>query len=313
MKRKIKSAVVQVAIKAREFVLNQTGLQITYTKVKDDTDQYIRLYGEESVKNRRFYNICAGGHGGFGGFFYHPCWTNIDVINPNRLKNWIEYRPDIDIAHDLMDCQPLPLESNSAEIIQSQYTIEHIPNEAARVFFKEVFRSLKSKGIFKVVAPNIELDYQAYQNGDWSYFSWIHTQSRKEYLPIYGYGIPLNQASLEQIALAHFAANASTIHIGTNPQRIDDQEFQRVMSSMKMEDAYDYCTSRCSEDVQKTFRANHINWWNHQKLISALKDAGFKKVYIVAPGQSSSPVLRNRNYFDNMWNEVALFIEAIKE
>jgi hypothetical protein len=82
---------------------------------------------------------------------------------------------------------------------------------------------------------------------------------------------------------------------------------------MKMEDAYDYCIARGSEEIQKKYRANHINWWNHEKLINILKEAGFKKIKILAPGQSSAQVLRNRDFFDNMWNNVALFVEATKD
>ena len=109
------------------------------------------------MKKRAFYNICAGGHGGFGGYFYHPYWTNIDIVAPILLDGWLKYNPEKDILHDLLDKIPLPMESDSAEIIQSQYTIEHIDNEATNYFFKEAYRSLKPGGVFKVIAPNNEL------------------------------------------------------------------------------------------------------------------------------------------------------------
>lgn len=84
------------------------------------------------------------------------------------------------------------------------------------------------------------------------------------------------------------------------------------MQTSNIEDVLDYCTSRCKIDVQKEFRNNHINWWNHNKLIKALEKAGFKEVYIVSPNQSTARVLRNNSYFDKLWNEVALFVEAVK-
>ncbi len=61
-------------------ILSYAGYEITKSPKKNDTDLYVELFGEISVKNRRFYNICAGGHWGFGGGFHHPCWTNVDLL-----------------------------------------------------------------------------------------------------------------------------------------------------------------------------------------------------------------------------------------
>ncbi len=288
------------------------GYEIVNKKLVDDSELYAKAFGKESVENRRFYNICAGGHLGFGGGFNHPCWTNLDVIRPIR-NGFSEYNPDKDVVYDLLEMNPLPIEDNAAEIIQSQYAIEHITNEAAEHFFKEVYRTLKPGGIFKVVAPNIELDYLAYQKKDKGFYFWVDQMSHENVYNDLGFNGPLNNASFEQVVIVHFAANASTIHVGGNAKKIDDKEFEHVMNTMKKEDAFDYCTSKCSVDIQKKFRQNHINWWNHEKLILALKKAGFRNCSIMAPGQSSQPVLRNNQYFDNLWNGVALFVEAIKD
>nr|WP_319397946.1 hypothetical protein [uncultured Carboxylicivirga sp.] len=293
-------------------VSNDLGLRITYNRIKRDTNLYFEQYGEESVTNRRFYNICAGGHGGFGGYFYHPFWTNIDVEAPILLDGWKRFDSHRDIKHDLLNKTPLPIDSNTAEIIQSQYTIEHMDNDTATYFMKDVYRALKPGGVFKVVTPNIELGYRAYLNGDKTYYKWVDIQSNQRHLPVYGYKTPLNKASFEQVAMVFFAAHASTIHSIDNPNKISDEEYKHIMHSLKMEDALDYCTSRCSIETQRKFRSNHMNWWNHEKLINSLKAAGFTKIQIMAPGQSTSPVMRNPKYFDNLGSSVALFIEAIK-
>jgi len=72
------------------------------------------------------------------------------------------------------------------------------------------------------------------------------------------------------------------------------------------------CTARCSVEKQKLYRYNHINWWTHSKLTEMLREAGFSTTYILAPGQSSTRVMRNKTYFDRHWNDVALFMEAVK-
>lgn len=293
-------------------LLEKAGYTIENTKIVDDTALYKNLYGVDSVNNRRFYNICAGGHYGFGGKFSHPCWTNVDVIRPVN-KNDNVYNPDRDIEHDLLSMQTLPIESNSAELVFCQYAIEHITNDAAKFFFKEVERILKPGGVFRIVTPNIELDYHAYQNNDMHYFHWIEHMSIPAVYEELGFKIPLNKASFEQVVIAHFAANASTIHVGSNPNRIEDEEFREIMKTLPKEEALDHCINKCSAEVQKQFRHNHMNWWNHNKLIKFLNEAGFSNHKIIAPGQSSAPVMRNRQHFDILWNEVALFVEGIKE
>lgn len=278
--------------------LDSLGYELKLSRKKHDVKVYQQLYGNESVANQRFYNINGGGHFDFGGGLDHPCWKNLDVPRSSEPKNSADT-----IIHDLQDLKPLPMESNSAELVHSQYAIEHITDDAARVMFKEVNRILKPKGVFRIVAPNNELDYIAYSNNDPSYFYWAN---------FFNYKIPLKEASLEQIFLVHFAANASIIHQDPAPNPINDAEFKQIFSENPFADAMDICTSRCSVEKQKRYRYNHINWWNHNKLKTMLEEGGFTTTFIVAPGQSSTQVMRNKTYFDRHWNDVALFMEAVK-
>ena len=211
-----------------------------------------------------------------------------------------------------MQLETLPIESDSAELVHSQYTIEHITDEAAILMFNEVFRILKTKGVFRIVVPNFELDYIAYNNKDISFFYWIELFSSPDIYPIMPYKMPLNQASFEQVFLAHFAANASTVHNDGCINPINDLELKDIFSKNTFEDAMNICTSRCSVEKQMLYRHNHINWWSHNKLRRMLENAGFKTTYILAPGQSSTQVMRNRLYFDKHYNELALFMEAVK-
>jgi ubiquinone/menaquinone biosynthesis C-methylase UbiE len=291
MKRKLK--------KLLKNSINSIGYDFKITKRWEDIELYTLLYGNESVFNKRFYDISAGGHFEFGKGLNHPCWTNVDFASSNQNKN------KHDIFHDLLSLSPLPIDSNSSELVHSQYTLEHITNEAAHVLFTEVYRILKSKGVFRIVVPNFELDYIAYKNNDISYFYWMKLNSKNEINPLY-------QASLEQCFLLHFAANASILHKDGAPLPINDNEFKSIMSTNNLEDAMNICTSRCSVEKQKKYRHDHINWWTHEKLKSMLNEAGFKTTYILAPSQSSTQVMRNKTYFDKYFNEVALFMEAVK-
>jgi hypothetical protein len=126
------------------------------------------------------------------------------------------------------------------------------------------------------------------------------------------YKIPLNQASLEQIFLVHFASNASTIHADGAEERVEDESVRKVISEMNFEDAMNFFVSKCSIEKQKKYRQNHVNWWSHDKVFRYLRMAGFDTVYTMSPGQSAAPVMRNTSHFDRTWNNVALYIEAVK-
>ncbi len=81
---------------------------------------------------------------------------------------------------------------------------------------------------------------------------------------------------------------------------------------MKYEDALNYCTAKCSSELQKQVPGNHINWWNKAKLIQMLQTAGFGKVYGSGYGQSSCPVLRDTIMFDDTHPKRSLYVEAEK-
>jgi predicted SAM-dependent methyltransferase len=270
----------------------------------DDTPMYVRLFGKESVESRRFCNIAAGGHFDFGCGIHHPCWTNVDVDRSWKRSTLypkgVEFNLKKDIAHDLLSLKPIPVVTRSMELVHSRLAIEHITDEAARIMFEEVHRMLKDGGLFRVVAPNIDLDYNAYLLNDLNFFDWF-----PENTPI------------EQRFIYHFAATVSEIFPDGDDERVSVQQFRDLLNTMSLPDALNYCTARCSIDLQKKHRHNHMNWWNPAKLERMLTEAGFTSVYLSAAGQSRSPVLRNPAHFDN-WFRVRsygkhmMYMEAVK-
>jgi len=276
----------------------------------NDRALYSLHYGDESLNRRAFYNVSSGGHFGFGGNFDHPFWTNIDVDLGDAISP--RYNPDRDIAHDPLNLGDIPLEDDSAELFYSRFALEHISDEAADKLLREFHRTLKPQGVVKIVVPNFRLDYEAYLRQDRSYFRWENVFSSDEIMKTMGFSQPLNQVSLPQLMLAHFAANASTIHADGSGSPIEDDEFDHIMRNNDFETAMTLCTSRCCVEKQKKYRKNHINWWSHEKLRNYLSEAGFSRIVFLSPGQSITPVMRDNSYFDNLWNEVALYVEAVK-
>lgn len=284
--------------------LNMFGYEIHRTNKKaNDIKLYLKLYPEDSINNKRFYNIGAGR-------FSHPCWTNIDwdsdwyAVNRSYTLKGIQY--------DLFSLKPLPVDTNSAEVVYSSHTVEHINDQAAQNMFNEIYRILKPNAYFRITTPNIDLEYRAFKENDRDYFYWIDNYSIPKNWKRVKLKKPMDKTSTGQIFLAHFATSVSTIHSDGAKERIDDNKLNKIFNEMKYEEALNYCCKKCSIEIQRKYPGNHMNWWNKKKMFSMLEKAGFTKIYLSGYGQSFNPVLRNTAFFDNTAPKISLYVEAIK-
>jgi len=267
----------------------------------DDHAAYDGIYPEESLRLRRFYNLGAGSFG-------HPYWTNVD-----RAHDWYEVIPNeaysLDI--DLISMTRLPIEDNTAELVYSGHLLEHLPDESAHRVLREAYRILKPGGLLRVSTPDILLEYRAFKERDWPYFSWrhYHAKAGRDSQP---FSRPLNQASIQQLFLYRFASHVSTLHVASTTERIDDAKVDELFSTLPLCEALDYCTIRCDPQLQHTYPGNHISWWSFNKMRMAMLNAGFRKVFHSGYGQSFAPPMRNTHLFDRMFPAVSLYVEARK-
>ncbi|MBT4352358.1 hypothetical protein HOD20_07530 [archaeon] len=262
-------------------ILKKKGYKIIHSKFFSNND-YVKLFGKDATKNRRFYNIGAGN-------FKHPFWTNID-----HYSKWYKEN-SFDMDYDLTSNKPINIDSNSASIIYSSHTIEHITTENALFLFKEAFRILKKGQFIRISTPDIDLAYWAYKNKDMSFFK----KNGKLYL----------NKSLEQLFLYSFASQLSTIY---NKKGINDDKIKKIFSNKNYIDSLNKLIEKCDIQIQRKNPGHHINWWNEEKLIKMLKEAGFSETYRSGYGQSRCPALRDTNYFDVSNTNLSLYIEAIK-
>jgi|TARA_B110000879_G_scaffold147596_1_gene191342 SAM-dependent methyltransferase len=255
---------------------------------------YQKIFPKDSIANKRFYNIGAGG-------FLHPYWTNVDYYS-DWYKGWAK-NTDKGINYNLFSHETLPIDDNSAEILYTSHTIEHIDNASSQYFFNEAFRVLKSGGIFRITCPDIHLQYRAYQNNDNDFYYW-KTRFTKNGEPY--------QPSIEQLFVQRFATAITEIPAEGIDPRMSTEEIKELFKKEKLEDALDTCTNRCTVEFQKQQPGNHMNWWSYGKLEKMLKEAGFKTMYRSGYAQSASDVLRNTHLFDNTHPKMSMYMEARK-
>jgi predicted SAM-dependent methyltransferase len=95
------------------------------------------FYRSFSMSDFKYLNIGCGST-------YHKDWINID-ISP--------YSAEV-MAHDLTKGLPYP--SNSIDVCYSSHVMEHLKKDEADFFLEEQRRVLKSDGMIRVVAPDLE-------------------------------------------------------------------------------------------------------------------------------------------------------------
>jgi predicted SAM-dependent methyltransferase len=264
---------------------------------------YCRLYPSASITGKKFYNIGAGG-------FRHPFWTNVDMSNEHYDRLFEAGR--FDIAHDLLRREPIPVPENSAELIYTSHTIEHIDDISVKFLLSDCYRMLRPGGVLRIVSPDINLIYRAWQSGDRDFFYWDNDPGQNDNPEAACLKRPLRQATLSQLFLLEFAASVAEISLEGAQERINDEQLNKLFGELPFEDALNYCSSRCPMELQKKYPALHINWFHEKKLKTLLSEAGFSIIYRSGYLQSAAPVMRQRQVFDTTNPEYSLYMEAIR-
>ncbi|KAF5083753.1 hypothetical protein DSECCO2_85550 [anaerobic digester metagenome] len=262
---------------------------------------YHSLYSENDLKNKSFLNVGAG-------LFKHKYWTNVDHVSEWYVNN------TIDINVDLLKCDPIPVPSNSQNIIYSSHTIEHLTNDAVQNVFNEAYRILKPGGFLRITTPNIFFDWLALKNNNRNWFYWLlyYEINGEERRRVKMNGRP-SEYSLKQWFLSHFAAQLSFMYDGPADKKISDEEFDTIFNNKSLNDALNICIRRIDLSFHSQNPGYHINWFTYEKLNEMLKDAGFSLVYQSGWGQSLNPVLQNTSIFDTTHPKMSLYVEARKE
>ena len=76
----------------------------------------------------------------------------------------MDIHPNADIVHDVGKKIKFPLKDNSVSNYYSSMTIEHFPPSHLPFIFNEMYRTLRPKGIIRIVVPDFEIGMEWYIN-----------------------------------------------------------------------------------------------------------------------------------------------------
>lgn len=245
---------------------------------------YPRLYSEESLRQRRFYNVGAG-------HFSHPYWTNLDKTSEVFAGGQVH------LEIDLLEDRPLPIDTGTAELFYASHVIEHIPDDACRRLLAEIRRCLKPGGALRLLCPDAHLAWEAYRRGDPAFFHpWQPGPT--------GEDLSTPQAFLMLVA-GQRRLGAQCPGLG-----LDDAALAEELAGLDMERALERLNASNDMALQRTRPELHVNWFTAPKLEAMLRQAGFGRVERSAYGQSRVPVLRDLYRFDHVFPWLTLYVEA---
>jgi len=237
-------------------------------------------FKQEEILHKKFVNLGSG-------IFHHPHWTCVDIgyDNDNMYPNGFP-KDYINLNFNDTNMQ-LPFANDSISIFYSSHCIEHLANEAIKNLLEESFRCLKKGGLIRITCPDINLALNAIENNN-KYFFDPNNTTKKNILELFF------SDWVDPICKRYMDYDFLQKNINNNNLRTDkflDELF---------------------EPKEKRDLNGHINYLHENKLFEFLKNAGYKKIYGSRYQQSISPVFLDGNYFEKNYQNMSLYVEAIK-
>tara|TARA_X000000950_G_C13900546_1_gene654722 strand:- start:1140 stop:1940 length:801 start_codon:yes stop_codon:yes gene_type:complete len=249
---------------------------------KSDFKNYLYdSFAEDSKTNKKFVNLGSG-------LFPHPYWTCVD-IKSNNNNMYPEGFPEEYIDLNFNDSNiKLPFEDNSIEIFYSSHCLEHLYDRSILNLLKETFRSLKKDGLIRITCPDINLAINALKNNNKFFFDPENKNSDKNIYELFFL------EWMDPACKNYF--NFNFLEEGIEKKIIEEIDFLNLLF-----------------EIEKKLPLNgHINFLNEKKLSNILKNVGFKTIHNSRFGQSLSPVFYDNNFFEKNYQNLSLYIEAIK-
>ncbi|MDX5594264.1 class I SAM-dependent methyltransferase [Pseudovibrio sp. SPO723] len=266
---------------------------------------YKSSYEASALVEKKFLNIGPGS-------FSHKYWSTADKYYDD--KTWTESRreteqPKFDYTWDIYDHKELAIKPGSVNAVYCSHVVEHAFDDDVAFLFKDVFRILKSGGVFRVACPDADLLAKSYVEKDWAFFN--------HYLSVRTGRREIDFSKLEQYASSgvyeEFVLDwVSLVMNDRNPVHLNRSEAIEFFKKFDcMYTAFTEASRLSDRDVNRSLGA-HVNWFNYEKLLGLLTLAGFSKVRRSNYLQSSCAVMRDRYHFDRTDPEMTLYVEAVK-
>ena len=277
--------------------LKRLALQETYLN-----DYISSFYDNKSIEKKLFYNIGAGNQRSS-----FDIWKYIDLKSSKYSKD------NIDVFYDLESLEPIPIDSNHAEVIFNSFVIEHISIDATKNLCREAFRILKQGGVFHSKVHCYDYSYQLLQKGLISPKIPFECRESRELLntfilkhkgKIKAYFNDQKEYIIESISepkdniifnpLNSFLYYNATSAVNNYHELKKELVSDTVLETLKSGNIKAFYKKVKDHYVIKHLKEPHqhnADYFSQHELYEYIKSLGFSEVYFTQPFQSVSPVL----------------------
>jgi len=255
------------------------------------------LYGDWSaaeLAERPFINIGAGR-------FHHAYWKNVDYGTGWYAKD----QKAAFVEYDLTALAPLPFDDGSISLAYTSHTIEHVPDAAVHNVLRECHRVLRPGGALRITCPDAGLLYRTVELGARSYWRWRFPwfEGRLSDAP------SLGDVTVEDFLVREIATARCRYYVHKK-RPLAPAEVRELFATTSREAFLDALVDGVTFDPEQP--GDHINWWTVDKVVAALRDAGFDTIYRSGRGQSLFPPLTDADRFDTTQPLNSLYVEAVR-
>lgn len=238
-------------------------------------------YNEASKVKKKFVNLGSG-------LFPHPYWTCVDIKDDNK-NMYPNGFPEDYINFNFNDpSAKLPFEDNDIEVFYSSHCIEHLFDNSILNLFKEIHRCLRKGGLVRITCPDINLALNALETKNKYFFDPKNNHQNKNIEELF---------YLEWVdPICKEYMNTTLLRSAVESGYHTNLEFLNKLFEVK----------------EKKELNGHINFLSEEKIFHFFKNAGFSNYKVVRYSQSHSPIFLDGNYFEKNYQNISLFVEAIK-
>jgi predicted SAM-dependent methyltransferase len=222
----------------------------------------------ESYSDDHFYLNIGGGQ------FVRDNWRVLDFYS-----QWYDYDERfIDYNVDLEEGSQWPIEEQSVDLIFTGHTLEHLSDAAIKHTLQEAARILRSGGGIRISVPDIDIAIQHYENQNLEWYTEFRPNSPPR--DLYSYRNDQKDFVLEEYLLSVFATHLTNARIsGTTDQHCADlSQVRSDYNSMGKQAFFQKYSNRVRDEWQSENPGLHRNWFDYQRLVDLLSDAGFKNI-----------------------------------
>jgi SAM-dependent methyltransferase len=223
------------------------------------------------------------------GNFFRTGWQTVDIVNA-------------DVVCDLRT-EGLPFADNSIDAFHSSHLIEHIADPTQ--LFNEVYRCLKSGGVFRISTPDMNLLVSKYKQGDWKWF--LQTDG-KFILDRITQGVIVPESLLIHNRLVGWLASYSGRLDTAGGPIIEKSVVDQKLATASNYEFRDWCVSRLESNRVYA----HVHVYDFEELSSLLKHLGFKKIMKKRYGESDCIQMIDPSIDRKAHELYSMYIEAAK-